>query len=179
VRWSARKTTFLCAAAALTFVAVIALVFLFSHRWRSVTLDGPADRVVVVKHAHTLTLYRQGQVLKTYRVALGRGGLGPKVQTDDNRVPEGVYRIVGRNPHSAFHRALRVGYPTPEQIRRAQARGVVPGGDIMVHGIRNGLGSTSASILTVQTTSTTTAVLAHPSNLTPWGLSRASAMEAC
>ena len=53
---------------------------------------------------------------------------------------EGVYRIVGRNPHSAFHRALRVGYPTPEQVRQAQARGVDPGGDIMVHGIRNGLG---------------------------------------
>lgn len=140
MRWSARKWTFLWAAAALTFVAVTALVFLFSHRSRSVTLDGPADHVVVVKHAHTLTLYRQGQVLKTYRVALGRGGLGPKVQAGDNRVPEGVYRIVGRNPHSAFHRALRVGYPTPEQIRRAQARGVAPGGDIMVHGIRNGLG---------------------------------------
>jgi murein L,D-transpeptidase YafK len=31
-------------------------------------------------------------------------------------------------------------YPTPEQIRDAQARGVDPGGDIMVHGIKNGLG---------------------------------------
>ena len=55
-------------------------------------------------------------------------------------MPEGLYRIVGRNPHSAFHRALRVGYPTPEQIRQAQAHRVAPGGDIMVHGIRNGLG---------------------------------------
>jgi hypothetical protein len=73
-------------------------------------------------------------------VALGRDGAGPKLQAGDNRVPEGVYRIVGRNPHSAFHRALRVGYSTPEQVRKAQARGVDPGGNIMVHAIRNGLG---------------------------------------
>jgi murein L,D-transpeptidase YafK len=33
-----------------------------------------------------------------------------------------------------------VGYPTPEQIRQAQVRGVDLGGDIMIHGIRNGLG---------------------------------------
>jgi murein L,D-transpeptidase YafK len=32
------------------------------------------------------------------------------------------------------------GDPTPERVRQTQARGVDPGGDIMVHGIRNGLG---------------------------------------
>jgi murein L,D-transpeptidase YafK len=103
-------------------------------------VTGPVDRILVEKEAHTLTLFRQGKVLKTYRVALGRGGPGPKLQAGDNRVPEGIYRIAGRNPHSAFHRALRVGYPTPEQIRQAQVRGVDPGGDIMIHGIRNGFG---------------------------------------
>jgi murein L,D-transpeptidase YafK len=121
-------------------VAIIALTFVYLHASEGGLIDGPADRIVVAKQAHTLTLYRQGKVLKTYRVALGRGGIGPKLQAGDNRVPEGVYRIVGRNPQSAFYRSLRVGYPTPEQIRQAQARGVSPGGDIMVHGIRNGLG---------------------------------------
>jgi murein L,D-transpeptidase YafK len=103
-------------------------------------VEGNADRVVVMKQAHILTLYRQGQPLKTYQVALGRGGIGPKTQAGDNKVPEGVYRIVAHNPHSAFHRALKVGYPTPEQARLATARGINPGGDIMIHGIRNGLG---------------------------------------
>lgn len=124
--------------AAMTCAAVIA--FAFRDTPENGTIDGLADRIVIEKHAHTLTLYRQGKVLKTYRVALGRGGIGPKVQAGDNRVPEGLYKIVGRNPHSAFHRALKVGYPTPDQVRQAQARGVDPGGDIMVHGIRNGLG---------------------------------------
>lgn len=33
-----------------------------------------------------------------------------------------------------------MGYPTPDQVRQAQARGINPGSDFMVHGIRNGLG---------------------------------------
>ena len=73
-----------------------------------------ANRILVDKQAHTLTLFRDGRPLKTYRVALGRGGPGQKLRGGDNKVPEGVYRIVGRNSHSAFHRALCVGYPTPE-----------------------------------------------------------------
>ncbi len=99
-----------------------------------------ADRVVVLKHEHLMMLMKDGQVLKTYRVALGRGGIGPKERAGDNKVPEGVYRIVGRNAQSAFHLALRVGYPTPQQVQDARLRGVKPGGDVMIHGIRNGLG---------------------------------------
>ena len=98
------------------------------------------DTVLVIKHDHTLTLFRGGQPIKQYRVALGRGGLGPKEHAGDNRVPEGAYRIVSRNPHSAFYRSLRVGYPTPSQAAAAHSRGIDPGGDIMIHGIRKGLG---------------------------------------
>lgn len=101
---------------------------------------GKADRAVVNKTAHSLALYRGGTLLRTYRVALGRGGPEAKQRAGDNKVPEGSYSIVGRNAHSAYYRALRVGYPTPAQARMARAQGVDPGGDIMIHGIRNGLG---------------------------------------
>lgn len=99
-----------------------------------------ADRVTVEKSNHRLVLYRDGTVLRSYSVALGRGGIGPKERAGDNRVPEGQYRIVSRNPHSGFYRALRVGYPTSQQVVAARAAGIDPGGDIMIHGIRNGLG---------------------------------------
>ena len=99
-----------------------------------------ADSILVIKHEHTLTLLHGGQPIRRYRVALGRRGLGAKDRAGDNKVPEGTYRIVSRNPHSAFYRALRVGYPTPQQTAAAHARGVDAGGDIMIHGIRNGLG---------------------------------------
>jgi len=99
-----------------------------------------ADYVLVNKDAHTLTLFQRRQTLRIYRVALGRGGSGQKQRAGDNKVPEGMYRISGRNRNSAFHRALRISYPSPEQVIEARQRGVAPGGDIMIHGIRNGLG---------------------------------------
>lgn len=87
-----------------------------------------------------MTLYRGDSVLKVYQVALGRGGIGDKVQEGDNRVPEGIFRIDGHLTRSGFHRALHVGYPDSAHAHRAAALGVSPGSNIMVHGIRNGLG---------------------------------------
>jgi len=123
-------------------VAVLIAVIAVSRLQRSATVpfSVSADRVVVIKHQHLMMLMKDGQVLTTYRVALGRGGIGPKERARDNRVPEGVYLVAGRNAQSAFHRALRVGYPTTQQVRDAQRKGVDPGGDIMIHGIHNGLG---------------------------------------
>lgn len=98
------------------------------------------DLVVVEKAAHRMTLFHHGRLQQVYIVALGRGGAGPKAIAGDNKVPEGIYRIVGRNPNSAFHLSLRIGYPTIEQARDARHNGLDPGGDVMIHGIRNGLG---------------------------------------
>lgn len=98
------------------------------------------DQIVVDKRAHRMRLLRHGVVVKTYQVALGRGGMGNKSRQGDNRVPEGAYRIAGRNPHSAFHLSLHIGYPTQEQARAAAAVGIDPGGDVMIHGLRRGLG---------------------------------------
>jgi murein L,D-transpeptidase YafK len=44
------------------------------------------------------------------------------------------------NPNSAFHLALHVSYPSAADSARAAAAGIPPGGDIMVHGMRNGFG---------------------------------------
>jgi murein L,D-transpeptidase YafK len=82
--------------------------------------------------------YHGTTLLREFRVALGRGGLGPKVQQGDGRVPEGEYTIGTRNRNSAFHLSLRISYPSPQQVRTAAARGIHPGGDIMIHGLPNG-----------------------------------------
>jgi murein L,D-transpeptidase YafK len=102
--------------------------------------DAPADKIIVRKSEHRMTLWREGRPLKSYAVALGRGGSGPKMREGDNKVPEGLYRISGRNPESTFYRALRISYPEPSDIASARARGDMPGSDIMIHGIRNGFG---------------------------------------
>ena len=48
--------------------------------------------------------------------------------------------ITFHNAASAFHRSLRIGYPTDEQLAAAQQKGINLGGDIMIHGLPNGLG---------------------------------------
>ena len=99
-----------------------------------------ADLVVVEKSNRKLTLYKADRPLKTYEIALGSNPLGHKQQEGDGRTPEGRYVIDFRKRDSAFHRALHISYPNSEDVRRAQSRGVSPGGQIMIHGLRNGLG---------------------------------------
>jgi murein L,D-transpeptidase YafK len=99
-----------------------------------------ADKIVVVKSTHTMTLYSKGSVLRTYRFALGRGPGHAKQRQGDHETPEGAYMIDAKNAHSRFHLALHISYPNPDDKRRAQKLGVAPGGDIMIHGIENGLG---------------------------------------
>jgi murein L,D-transpeptidase YafK len=99
-----------------------------------------ADRVLVEKAVRRLTLLQGDTPLKTYRVALGRAPVGPKEQEGDQRTPEGVYLIDFHKEDSDYHRALHVSYPEQRDIDRAAAVGVPPGCDIMIHGIRNGMG---------------------------------------
>ena len=116
------------------------------------TAEGPVDLIRVDKSAHLMSVYRAGQLVREFRVALGRGGPLPKVQQGDGRVPEGSYRIVAHNPNSAFHLSLRIGYPTVEQAAAAAKRGVNPGGDIMIHGLPNAKGWIGAKHATVDWT---------------------------
>jgi murein L,D-transpeptidase YafK len=102
--------------------------------------DAQADHVVVEKSKHTLTLLANGTVLKTYRVSLGKGNGKAKEREGDHETPEGFYVVDSRNARSRFHRALHISYPNDEDRKRATVAGVAPGGEIMIHGIQNGLG---------------------------------------
>lgn len=102
--------------------------------------DALADRIVVRKSARRLELYSGSTLLRAYDISLGPSPVGPKQQEGDGRTPEGTYVIDYRKPDSSFHRALHISYPSAADVSAAAARGVSPGGLIMVHGMRNGLG---------------------------------------
>ena len=103
-------------------------------------IGSKADSIVVEKGQRTLTLLKNGAVLKTYHISLGKSPAGKKEKEGDQKTPEGIYHIIAHNPSSSFHRALRVSYPKQEDIDRAQMIGAKPGSDIMVHGMMNGFG---------------------------------------
>ena len=103
-------------------------------------LGTKADRILVDKAARRLTLFHGAKALKHYAVALGRSPIGPKQREGDGRTPEGAYFIDRRKSNSAFHRALHVSYPSVSDSTQAADKGFSPGGDIMIHGLRTGLG---------------------------------------
>ena len=96
-----------------------------------------ADEVVVRKSERRLYLMRHGEVLRSYRVALGLMPEGPKERAGDFRTPEGRYQLTRRNPRSDYFLSIQVSYPNAEDLRRARRDHVDPGGSIMVHGLPN------------------------------------------
>jgi len=128
-------------------IVAFAMVVSVSSRLAAQTLPSgtTADRIVVEKSKRTLSLYRAGKLLKSYKIALGKNPVGPKQREGDSRTPEGRYVIDFRKADSKFHRALHISYPNAEERRRARERGVQPGGAIMIHGLPNGTGAIGAA----------------------------------
>jgi murein L,D-transpeptidase YafK len=82
-----------------------------------------ADLVVVVKSEHRLYLKKNGKTLKEFHVVFGANPKGHKIMKGDERTPEGQYVLdISRTGN------------VPKKL------GVDPGGFIMIHGQKNGLG---------------------------------------
>jgi murein L,D-transpeptidase YafK len=96
-----------------------------------------ADQVLVRKSERRLYLMRHGEVLRSYRVALGLMPQGPKERAGDFRTPEGRYQLTRRNSRSDYFLSIQVSYPNADDLRRAHRDHVNPGGSIMVHGLPN------------------------------------------
>ena len=63
------------------------------------------------------------------------GQLGPKLREGDRQVPEGIYKIVGFNPNSAYHLSMKLNYPNAYDLKQAEAdRRSDPGTNIFIHG---------------------------------------------
>ncbi|MEQ8896109.1 MAG: L,D-transpeptidase family protein [Roseovarius sp.] len=95
------------------------------------------DRIEIDKAQRILTVFRNGEALRTYPIGLGRAPEGPKTQQGDSRTPEGTFRIDRRNPNSKYNLSLGIDYPQTQHVAQARARGVSPGGDIFIHGQPN------------------------------------------
>jgi murein L,D-transpeptidase YafK len=98
------------------------------------------DSIVVKKDKREMYVFQHHQLLKTYKIALGRQPMGHKQWQGDNRTPEGLYHIYNKNPHSSCHKNLGISYPNNTDRRAANKLGKSPGGDIKIHGLPNGQG---------------------------------------
>ena len=121
---------------------VLAAVMAWANWPAKVLPEGAkAERLVVRKATRTLTVERKGKPLAVYAVSLGRKPLGKKEREGDLKTPEGVYRIVAHKEDSTCYRALRISYPERRDlVLEGGRRQENPGGNIMIHGLKNGWG---------------------------------------
>ena len=98
--------------------------------------------IVVNKSKRTLSIYRDGELMKKYSVGIGRNGSFDKIHAGDNATPEGKYKITKKLPASRYYKALLINYPSDQdrkQFIQAKKKGLVPnkagiGGLIEIHG---------------------------------------------
>lgn len=125
--------------AGLALLSVLAVVCGLSTSVVADSMDEQwqADRVLVVKSERKLHLLRNGIVLRSFDISLGKNPVGPKIREGDFRTPEGDYFIDWRNPNSDYYLSMHISYPGPQDVGRASRQGVNPGSMIMIHGLPN------------------------------------------
>jgi lipoprotein-anchoring transpeptidase ErfK/SrfK len=102
--------------------------------------------ILVEKAAYRLTVYRDGQPVKSYPAVFGPNPVGPKLVAGDGRTPEGEFKIRELYPHPEWSRFLWLDYPNEDSWRNyteAMAAGRISsdvgiGGQIGIHGVPAG-----------------------------------------
>ena len=102
--------------------------------------DKKIDKLIVRKSRRIMEVYSGGQLIKTYKISFGQNPIGDKEFEGDKRTPEGQYKINDKNPKSTFYKNLGISYPDNVDVDEAKRKKLKPGGEIKIHGIRNGFG---------------------------------------
>lgn len=93
----------------------------------------PVDKLLVVKSEQKLHLLSRGEVVRSYRVSLGKKQ-GAKQYEGDQRTPEGTYWVNWRQHSKKYNLAMHISYPNVHDLKRAYALQRPAGGMIMLHG---------------------------------------------
>ncbi|MDL2239303.1 L,D-transpeptidase family protein [Bacteroidales bacterium OttesenSCG-928-K03] len=120
--------------------AIIGLIIFYFYPDKKLPKDAIIDKIVVIKSQKKLFAYSNGNLLKTYRVAIGSNPIGHKEYQGDKKTPEGTYTINDKNPNSSCCKNLGISYPNSKDLAHAKKIGKPAGGDIKIHGLKNGLG---------------------------------------
>lgn len=125
------KVTFLS-----LFIIVIGLMIYWAIPEKPLPKGVRADKLAVYKGKRRMEYWSDNQLVKTYIISLGGNPIGHKQVEGDSKTPEGLYYINDKNPNSGYHLNLGISYPN----KADQERNKNPGGQIKIHGLKNGQG---------------------------------------
>jgi murein L,D-transpeptidase YafK len=127
---------------------VVKLADVFNHmedslkkEFASKNISWPPKAIYVrsFKYDRQLEIWVKGndsepyRFLKTFKVCMQSGIIGPKRMEGDFQVPEGFYYINDFNPFSNYHLSLGLNYPNCSD-RILSSDSLHPGSDIYIHG---------------------------------------------
>ena len=75
-------------------------------------------QIVVSKSKRQLWLRAGGEVVRTYKIALGTNPVDDKVRQGDRSTPEGDFYVCVKNTRSNFYLSLGLSYPNAEDAER-------------------------------------------------------------
>lgn len=99
--------------------------------------------IIVRRSCGTLSLYRWGQLIRSYPAVFGMNPLGAKLYEGDRRTPTGFYTIIQKRPHPRWARFLLLDYPNATDADRyaeAMAAGELPQDDYGLPGMGGAIG---------------------------------------
>lgn len=124
----------------IAIISVICLGFVFKNKNIPIPNRIVIDKILVFKERHKMEVFSNNKLIKTYKIAIGRGGNEAKQLEGDKKTPEGIYTINSKNKESGFHNNLGISYPNQLDIARCKKINKPTGSDIKIHGLKNGFG---------------------------------------
>ena len=94
------------------------------NEYKKVHRSEPIEKLIVIeKESQILTVYVGNEALKSYRIARSKVD-GDKVFQGDRKTPEGRF-WARKHPHSQYHKALTLSYPTIDDAIMGYEGGVI------------------------------------------------------
>lgn len=119
---------------------ILGLVVYYVYPEKKIPDDVKIDKIIIYKSKRQLLVFSQNELIKTFTISIGGEPIGKKEFEGDNKTPEGSYYISDKNSNSGYHKNLSISYPNSVDIKNAKKYGKSTGGDIKIHGIKNGFG---------------------------------------
>jgi murein L,D-transpeptidase YafK len=103
------------------FISILSGVYIFvpAQKEKPKSLSEVKNpRLVVRKKERLLQIFEDAELIKTYKVALGRAPQGDKEIEGDGKTPEGEFYVFTKNDRSKFYLSLGLSYPNREAATR-------------------------------------------------------------
>ena len=91
-----------------TLIMFLGLSTYYFYPEEKLTDGQKADKIIINKANHELLLFFKDELIASYKVSLGRKGLGKKTKEGDNLTPEGRFKGK-KKTQTQYHKAIGVG----------------------------------------------------------------------